>query len=143
MKKKLITGILLILVLLMVLFLALQGPKETTDLSNSVRQWFMKLGYKGTSVQFRSDVHPIEYFIVGFAVILFCKTMGWKPWIGLIAACLFGLLEETVKIFLPTREFGPADVLKDFIGAGIAFGVIMICVMLKNRASKAFTLRQG
>ena len=135
MKKKLITGILLILVLLMVLFLALQGPKETTDLSNSVQQWFMKLGYKGTSSQFRSDVHLIEYFFVGLAVILFCKAMGWKPWIGLAAACVFGLLEETMKIFLPTREFGPADVLKDFLGAGIAFGVMMLHEMLKSKMS--------
>ena len=137
MKKKLITGTMLVLVLFMVLFLALQEPKETTDLSNGVYKWFRKLGYNRTSGQFRSDVHLIEYFIVGFAVILFCRAMGWKPWIGLVAACLFGLLEETMKIFLPTREFGPADVLKDFIGVGIAFGVIILCRKLKNRTQKA------
>ena len=61
----------------------------------------------------------------------------------MIAACLFGLLEEIMKIFLPTREFEPADVLKNLIGAGIAFGVIMICVMLKNRTSIAFAPQQG
>ena len=52
--------------------------------------------------------------------------MGWKAWIGLAATCIFGLMDETLKIFLPTREFSPIDLLKDFVGAGIAFAIILL-----------------
>ena len=38
----------------------------------------------------------------------------------------FGLLDESIKILLPTREFSAVDLVKDFIGAGIAFEVIML-----------------
>ena len=97
------------------------------------REWFRKLGYQGTANQFRSDVHLIEYFIVGIATVVFCKAMGWKPWIGLVAACIFGLLDESIKILLPTREFSAVDLVKDFIGAGIAFEVIMLIHTGKKR----------
>jgi len=133
MGKRLITGALLAVVLGAVLFLTFQGPKETTALSERFREWFRKLGYQGTSNQFRSDVHLIEYFIVGIAAIFFCKAMGWKPWIGLLAACTFGLLDESIKILLPTREFSAIDLAKDFIGAGMAFGVIMLIRIIRSK----------
>lgn len=126
MKTKIAAGFLLGLVILTVIFLALQGPKETGELSESFRQVFIKLGYQGSPLQFRSDVHLIEYFIVGIAIVLFFKAMGWKPWIGLIAACAFGLFEETMKIILPTRHFSSVDFLKDIIGAIIAYLIFFI-----------------
>lgn len=131
--KRMITGVLVIIVLGAVLFLTFQGPKETTELSERFREWFRNLGYQGTANQFRSDVHLIEYFIVGIATVVFCKAMGWKPWIGLVAACIFGLLDESIKILLPTREFSAIDLVKDFIGAGIAFEVIMLIHTGKKR----------
>ncbi len=118
--KKIIASVLLILALVSVLFLALQGPAETNALSDRVRQLFVKLGYKGTNHQFRSDFHLIEYFVVGIASILFCQAMGWKIWVGVVMAVVIGLLEETMKIFLPTREFGTVDLVKDCIGAVLA-----------------------
>lgn len=127
-KWKIISSLFLILVLSSVIYLALQSPKETNELSDSVRNVFAKLGYKGNNKQFRSDFHLIEYFIVGLVPIAFCKAMGWKIWVGLTAACTIGILEETLKIFLPTREFGGMDVIKDIIGAGIA----AILFVLKN-----------
>lgn len=119
--KKVLTGFLLLLILSTVFFLALQGPKETTDLSNRVWQVAQRIGYTGTPQQIRSDIHLVVYFIVSLAATFFCRAMGWKPWIGLIAACVIGLLEETLKIYLPTREFSWIDAVKDCIGAGIAF----------------------
>ena len=122
--KKFFASALLILVLASVLFLALQGPAETNALSNRVRQFFKYLGYKGTNHQFRSDFHLIEYFVVGLASILFCQAKGWKIWIGAATAVMVGLLEETLKIFLPTREFGAIDLVKDCIGVLIATVIV-------------------
>ena len=126
MFKKVFSGFLLLLSA--VFFLALQGPKETTDLSNRAWQAAQRIGYTGTPQQIRSDIHLMIYFMVGLAAILFCKAMGWKLWIGLVAACIIGLLEETLKICLPTREFSWIDAVKDCIGAGIAFFIYSVTV---------------
>ncbi len=127
------TAVILVLVFSSVIYLALQSPKETNELSDSVRNVFAKLGYKGTNKQFRSDFHLIEYFIVGLVTIAFCKAMGWKIWVGLTAACTIGILEETLKIFLPTREFGGMDVIKDIIGAGVAAILFVLMIKLFRR----------
>ena len=120
MSKKIIAGILTALVIGAVLFLTLQGPEETTALSESVRKW---IGYQGSGAAFRSDVHLIEYFIVGLAVIGLARILGWKLWTGVLFACAFGLLDEGIKILLPTREFGMVDLVKDFFGVFAALGV--------------------
>lgn len=135
MNRKVITAILQILTIGSVLFLALQGPQETTALSSRIWQWAKKLGYSETHLQFRSDFHIIEYFIVGIVAIFFCTAMGWKPWTGFLAACLFGLLEETLKNFLPTREFSKVDVFKDFLGAALALLLILIISSVHKRKS--------
>ena len=132
MKTKIAAGFLLGLVILTVIFLMLQGPEETKGLSESFRQVFIKLGYQGSSLQFRSDIHLIEYFIVGITIVLFFKAMGWKLWIGLIAACAFGLFEETMKILLPTRHFSSTDLLKDIIGAIIAYLVFFVLSRIRK-----------
>ena len=134
--KKIFASVLLILVLASVLFLALQGPAETNALSNRVWQFFKYLGYKGTNHQFRSDFHLIEYFVVGLASILFCQAMGWKIWIGAAMAMMIGLLEETLKIFLPTREFGAADLVKDCIGVLIATVIVFTTDSVRRMVHK-------
>ena len=132
-KKKLITTLMLIGTILAVLFLALQGPKETTSLSEWFRSLAKGLGYTGTQSQFRSDVHLIEYFIVGLALMLFAKANNKPLWLALIAGCAFGLAEETMKTFLPTREFGLMDVIKDFIGMmGSYISVIILKYIHEN-----------
>ena len=109
-------------------------PAKTANprLSEGFRRVFVKLGYQGTSLQFRSDVHLIEYFIVGIAFVLFFKAMGWKPWIGLIAAVAFGLFEEAIKILLPTRHFSSTDLLKNAIGAIIAYLIFFILSQIRK-----------
>ena len=130
--KKIIASILLILVLAIVLFLALQGPEETFALSERVRILASKMGYRGSPLQFRSDVHYVEYFVVGLVVILFFKALGWKTWLGALMACVIGLAEETLKIFLPTREFGYVDLIKDFVGIGAAMLIVVIMSKIRR-----------
>ncbi len=113
-------------IVLLVLFLTFQGPEDTVSLSESFRNWLMKYGYTGDSIAFRSDVHYVEYFGVGLVFVLFCKAMGWKKWIGVIGGCLFGAIDEIIKIYLPTREFDEVDLTKDFLGVCVAFGLVLI-----------------
>ena len=131
--KKVIAGLLLVVILAGVLFLALQGPKETTELSENVRKWFLKLGYRGTASQFRSDFHLIEYFVVGLALMFFACAAHIRLWKALIAGCFIGLLEETLKIFLPTREFSATDWLKDCTGIAAAFLLVVLIRAVYHR----------
>ena len=104
-----------------VMFLTFQGPAQTTRFSETVREW---TGYKGDSVHFRSDINYVEYFIVGLVVAVFGLSMGWKAWKPEVIGCGFGLLDEVIKIALPTREFGSVDLIKDFIGVWVAVAIV-------------------
>ena len=119
--KKWISIIPVVAVLAIVLALTFQSPAGTTHLSETVRKW---IGYNGTSHQFRSDVHYVEYFIVGLVIAVFGLTMGWKAWLPGVLGCCFGLIDETIKFFLPIREFEIVDLMKDFIGVWV--GVLVV-----------------
>lgn len=112
--------ILVVIILGTVVFLTLQGPEDTTNLSENVREW---IGYKESGKAFRSDVHLIEYFVVGLALLGLMRAFGLKLWIGVLVACAFGLFDEGIKILLPTREFGAVDLIKDFFGVFSALGI--------------------
>ena len=132
MTKKVLFGILLIAVVAAVVFLTFQGPGETMSLSESVRGWALLLGYKGDLHQFRSEFHYVEYFAVGFAAAMFFKSMNWKKWTAGALGCVIGILDETVKIFLPTREFDILDLLRDFVGVWMAVMVVWLIYKKKE-----------
>lgn len=136
MKDKIICGLLLCFVIISVLVLACQTPEQTFAVSETVRGWVSKIGYTRGALEFRSDVHLVEYFVVGVALASFAIAMKWRPWIAGIAGCCFGLMEETIKIFLPTREFGPVDLIKDFVG-------IWVAVILVEGTKKLWTYCKG
>lgn len=138
-KKQIILGILLAVVAASVLFFTFQGPHETVSLSEHVREWAIKIGYKGDMLQFRSDIHLVEYFIVGIVSSLFCLAMGWRIWAAAIIGCSFGLIDEIIKIFLPTREFDLIDLGKDFIGVWIA---TIIVLLLSNLVQDKYKTRK-
>ena len=119
MRKK-TAAIFLILVLLMVLFFTFQNPEKSRILSESVR---MSLGNIGIDVEYkslRSNVHILEYFIVGLAVCGFCRSRGWSVWIGAVIGCGIGVVDESFKVLLPGREFSTGDLVRDFIGVAMA-----------------------
>lgn len=131
MRKK-TAAIFLILALLMVLFFTFQNPEKSRILSESVRMW---LGNKGIDVEYkslRSNIHILEYFIVGLAVCGFCRSRGWKNWVGMIAGCGIGVVDECMKTLLPGREFSTGDLIRDFIGILCAFLIIKIIAMTKH-----------
>lgn len=116
--------ILLLIVAGAVLYLTFQGPQETTSLSEAFREKAMLLGYKGDALQFRSDIHLVEYFIVGIAVAIFGIVMNYPIWIPGVIGCGFGLIDECIKILLPTREFSAVDFIKDCVGVCVAVAVV-------------------
>jgi hypothetical protein len=121
-----ISFLLVIIIICIVLFLTFQGPKDTIALSSKFHEWFILLGYKGDLLQFRSDIHFIEYFIVGLVIVHFIQTIEKNPWLGTFFSCSIGIIDETIKIFLPTREFDYVDLVKDFLGVLLATVVMII-----------------
>ena len=131
MQKK-TAAIFLILALLMVLFFTFQHPEQSRILSETVRDWLGNIGIEVEYKALRSNVHILEYFIVGLAVCWFFN----KSWIGLVAGCVIGLLDECVKMLLPGREFSSGDLIKDFIGVGIAVLIVSGFRLLRRRKSR-------
>ena len=125
-RNRTIAFLLVKIIICSVLFLTFQGSKDTIALSSKFHEWFILLGYKGDLLQFRSDIHFIEYFIVGLVIVHFIQTIEKNPWLGTFFSCCIGIIDETIKIFLPTREFDYVDLVKDFLGVLLATVVIII-----------------
>lgn len=119
----------LILVVLMVLFFTYQNPEQSRDLSEAARSWLGSIGIDVEYKTLRSNVHILEYFIVGLAVCGFCRSRGWKNWVGLMAGCGIGVVDECMKTLLPGREFDAVDLVKDWIGVGAAVVLVVMISM--------------
>ena len=119
MRKK-TAAIFLILALLMVLFFTFQNPEKSRILSESVRMWLGNIGIDVEYKSLRSNVHILEYFIVGLAVCGYCRSRGWKNWVGMIAGFGIGVVDECGKTLLPGREFSTGDLIRDFVGVVVA-----------------------
>jgi len=128
--RKKTAAIFLILALLMVLFFTFQNPEKSRILSESVRMWLGNIGIDVEYKSLRSNVHILEYFIVGLAVCGYCRSRGWKNWVGMIAGFGIGVVDECVKTLLPGREFSTGDLIRDFVGVAVAVvvsSVFRIC----------------
>ena len=104
----------------MVMFFTLQDAESTTSLSEAVRHWLENHGVIMESHALRSNIHILEYFILGLAVLLFGASRKWKITTSILVCVAIALFDETLKNWLPTREFDVIDLMKDFVGIGIA-----------------------
>ena len=64
---------------------------------------------------------------------MFGHTFEWKLWATLLAGYTAGLLDEGIKVILPTREFDSGDLVRDVIGISIAVLLIFGLFREKNR----------
>ena len=145
-KKHYIKIILLIVVLLLILYLTLQSPEQTWALTNAVQSFLLHLFPEGTAPNWITDgkllrhaAHIPEYFLLGLAL---CAVFANKKH-GLLLALLFGLLaglaDETLKIFLPTREFSLNDLIFDAIGIALANALWIVVRYAKTKITKIAT----
>lgn len=130
--KKIIYGVLVWVVIIAIMMLTFQGPSDTTMLSEGMRSWLTRFGIEISGKALRSHIHIVEYFIAGGVFLLFADAMGWKRFIPVLFACAFGLMDETIKIFLPTREFDAVDLVKDWVGVALAWLVVWACMRRKE-----------
>lgn len=116
-----------------IVVLTCQTPEQTKALSDGLRDWLNGHGLTVLSKDLRKNIHVIEYFIFGIVLGLFGHTFEWKLWATLLAGYTAGLLDEGIKVFLPTREFDSGDLVRDVIGISIAVLLIFGLFREKNR----------
>jgi len=124
--KKIVYGILLAAVLITILLLTLQSPQGTVRLSEGLRLWLERFGIHSDFHSIRSNAHLVVYFIFGLILSLFGRECGWRWWVIFLVGAGVGLIDESIKILLPTREFDVVDLMKDWGGVTVAMLVIKI-----------------
>ncbi len=127
--KKRVYGILLIAAALTILLLTLQDAAGTVKLSEGLRLWLEKFGLKSDFHSIRSNAHLVLSFLFGITLCLYGKECGWSWWGIVLIGCGIGLIDESIKVLLPTREFDLVDLVKHWVGVAAAVGMIT----LKNR----------
>ena len=124
--KKKVYGILLIAATLTILLLTLQDSAGTVKLSEGLRLWLERFGLKSDFHSIRSNAHLVLYFLFGIVLCLYGRECGWSWWVILAAGCCVGLIDEGIKVLLPTREFDFVDLVKDWVGVTAAMLVIWL-----------------
>ena len=117
-------GILVLIVIAIIFYLTFQSPSQTMGLSEGVRGWLASHGIFLDSSTVRSNAHLPEYILLGISLCLF---VGWKK--ALLFGPLVGIIDEVIRIPLPTRHFDIIDLLKDF--AGVILGVLLVVILKK------------
>ena len=131
--KKKVYGILLAAAVIAILLLTFQDSAGTVRLSEVLRLWLERFGLKSDFHSFRSNAHLVLYFLFGIVLCLYGRECGWSWWVILAAGCCVGLIDEGIKVLLPTREFDFVDLVKDWVG--IIFAII-IGKLLADRKPK-------
>lgn len=126
MQRKTVYGALLILILALNLFLTLQSPQGTVRLSESLRFWLEQFGFHSDFHSFRSNAHLVMFFVFGLILSLYGCECGWNWWVILLVGAGVGLVDESIKVLLPTREFDVIDLVKDWVGVAVAILVIWL-----------------
>ena len=127
--KKRVYGILLLAAVVIILLLTFQDAAGTVKLSEGLRLWLERFGLKSDFHSIRSNAHLVLYFLFGIVLCLYGREYGWSWWVIILIGCGIGLIDESIKVLLPTREFDVIDLIKDWIGVVAAVGMIA----LKNR----------
>ena len=130
--RKIVYGILLAAVLITILLLTLQDSAGTVRPSEGLRLWLERFGIHSDFHSIRSNAHLVVYFMFGLILSLFGRECGWNWWVILAIGAGVGLIDEGIKVLLPTREFDVVDLVKDWIGVVVAMLVIRLLGMKKN-----------
>ena len=106
-------------IVLLIVFLTLQNPQETTRLSGTVQQWLKKIGIHVPSVTLRHLAHIPLYLVLGVTL-----AIAFRSGFVFLPAVLIALGDELLKHFLPTREFDWLDLGLDLVS--LAAGILLV-----------------
>ena len=126
----------LVAAVLTILLLTFQDAAGTVKLSEGLRLWLERFGLKSDFHSIRSNAHLVLYFLFGIVLCLYGRECGWRWWVIILIGCGIGLIDESIKVQLPTREFDFVDLVKDWVGIWLAVGLVYgIRCILKRRTN--------
>lgn len=131
--KKIVLGVLVTSTFTCILLLTFQSPEATTKLSEAVRLWLEQLGILRESHTIRSQAHIIMYFLFGIILTCFGFEKNWRGNVIALLGASAGLLDECLKIALPTREFDFGDWLRDCLGVALAWLLLSAIRFLRRK----------
>ena len=134
MTKKWITVFALILVAGGIFFLTFQTPADTGALTQKAQRLLQQIGVHIEEKPLRHYIHYVLYLLLGFAICGVCITRGWSLRAGFLIGCGIGVVDEGIKVFLPTREFDMTDLMRDFIGVAVAVGIVVLIRRVRMEA---------
>ena len=120
MIRKVLTTLPLLVAILVLLYLALQPRHENHQLGLAAFNWLNQHGVHISLATLRILIHIPEYFLVGISVFLFGNERNWSFRKIALVTIGIGITEESIKHFLPYRDFDLEDIGMDIIGACIA-----------------------
>jgi len=109
-----------------ILLLTFQSPAETKELTLKAQGLLEQIGIHIEEKPLRHYIHYVLYFLLGLAICALCLTKEWSLRMGLLVGCGIGVVDESLKVLLPTREFDVTDLMRDFIGVAVAVGIIVL-----------------
>ena len=140
--------LLLLFALLLILFLTLQTPEQTWSLTRAVQSFLLRLFPDGRAPawitdgqQLRHAAHIPEYFLLGLALCSVLKDRKHGLLLAVFFGVLIGLADETLKIFLPTREFSLPDLAFDALGVSLAAVLFMILSLCQKKTTRPSATR--
>ncbi len=116
-------------VLAFMTFFTFQSTEATMKVSDGIQK-FVKSIYSGVPARWNYDKHWVRsllhiplYFVLGSVV---CATLRHAR--KSLAICtIVAIADETIKIFLPTREFEGRDIAIDAIG--FVVGIVIVSLI--------------
>lgn len=139
-KTSLKTVIPILIVILFILYLTTQSPHDTRQLSDGLQEVLLSefpdaQGRWTTDLHwFRSLLHLPLYFILGIVAGAALR----KFWKAFSICAVIAASDETLKIFLPTREFQAIDVGMDIVGAIVGIAVVWLVRYIFTSFADAF-----
>nr|WP_297769009.1 VanZ family protein [uncultured Butyrivibrio sp.] len=135
----------IVIMLIVIAVLTTQSPSETISVSRGLQDLCKGIipnasGRWTTDMHwFRSLLHLPLYFVLGIIAAFSFRQV----WVSLGICSFIALADETLKIFLPTREFEVRDIIFDAIGFLVGIGVVVLCRWLgskhKSRGARPFS----
>lgn len=124
--SKKLSVVFLVLAIGMVVFFTFQDRVASFELTEKIRIWLSDHNVELRYETLRTNAHLVEYFILGLALAIYAKSKNFKFWIPMVVGCGIGVLDESIKILLPGREFGNGDLVRDIIGVGAAIVFVKV-----------------
>ena len=128
-RKRLMTGVLFLLAVLLIVLLTFQNSEKSAELSDRLTDGFARFLWSAGLMKYdfirnsgfdyvfvRKLGHTAEYFLLGIASMLLFRKSRYGLLKAAALCAVISFSDQIIKSFLPGREFDWTDFPYDFFG---------------------------